>query len=149
MTQIFVKAVKRWWVSDPSTHGAALAYYTIFSLAPIFIILVVVLGNIFGPHAVEGKLHSVFFPATKFIIIGGLFVGCPLPDEIHDLFLVARCNLIQDWRINYFVISTQAEELEICGVGKKINSVFSGIFCYYCFLRNLAEYQIHERSKFL
>jgi membrane protein len=53
---IIFRAIKRWWNSDPATHGAALAYYAIFSLAPLFIVLAVVLGEIFGRQAVEGKL---------------------------------------------------------------------------------------------
>lgn len=50
------RALRRWWNSEPATHGAALAYYAIFSLAPLFIIFVVALGGLFGREAVEGKL---------------------------------------------------------------------------------------------
>ncbi len=54
--KILIRAIKRWWNTDPATHGAALAYYAIFSLAPLFIILVVALGRVFGRQAVEGKI---------------------------------------------------------------------------------------------
>src|SRR4051812_12296301 len=55
---ILKRALKRWWNTDPGTHGAALAYYALFSLAPLFIILVVALGRVFGRQAVEGKIIS-------------------------------------------------------------------------------------------
>lgn len=56
MFSTFTQALKRWWHTDPATNGAAIAYYAIFALAPIFIILVVVFGGFFGKEAVEGKL---------------------------------------------------------------------------------------------
>jgi membrane protein len=45
------------WVDDRATRmGAALAYYTIFSLAPLLVIAVAVAGMIFGKDAAEGKI---------------------------------------------------------------------------------------------
>jgi len=43
--------------NDTSTLGAALSYYTIFSIAPIIIIVLSVVGAIFGHNAVEGELQ--------------------------------------------------------------------------------------------
>src|SRR5688500_9667108 len=53
---IIIRAIRRWWAADPATHGAALSYYAIFSLSPLFVILIVALGTIFGSHAVEEQL---------------------------------------------------------------------------------------------
>ncbi len=39
-------------------HAAAIAYYTIFSMSPLIIILVMIAGAIFGSEAVSGILYS-------------------------------------------------------------------------------------------
>ncbi len=59
MLSIFTQALKRWWNADPSTNGAAIAYYSIFSLAPMILIFVIILGKFFGAEAVHGKLNTV------------------------------------------------------------------------------------------
>jgi len=53
------------WLSDNGTSmGAALAFYTIFSLVPVLIIATAVAGVVFGEHAARGEillqLQSVF-----------------------------------------------------------------------------------------
>ncbi|SDK23961.1 membrane protein [Catalinimonas alkaloidigena] len=42
---------------DCFTLGAALSYYTVFSLAPILIIIIALVGFIFGPDAVRGEIY--------------------------------------------------------------------------------------------
>lgn len=45
------------WVDDYApSMGAALAYYTIFSLAPLLLIVIAVAGLVFGPDAVRGEI---------------------------------------------------------------------------------------------
>ncbi len=47
------------WVKDNiPTYGAALAFYTIFSVAPLLIILVAVAGFVFGDAATTGQLEE-------------------------------------------------------------------------------------------
>lgn len=47
------------WVEDKAPRlGAALAYYTIFSIAPLLLIVVAVAGFIFGADAAEGQLFG-------------------------------------------------------------------------------------------
>ncbi len=47
------------WISDNiPTYGAALAFYTIFSIAPLLIILVAVAGMLFGDAATTGQLEE-------------------------------------------------------------------------------------------
>ncbi|MPZ47447.1 MAG: YihY family inner membrane protein [Betaproteobacteria bacterium] len=47
------------WVDDSaSSMGAAIAYYTVFSLAPLLILVISVAGLIFGRDAVQGEIVS-------------------------------------------------------------------------------------------
>jgi membrane protein len=45
-----------WWWSEAGLHAAALAYYTIFSLAPLLVICVAMATRLFSQAAVEGKI---------------------------------------------------------------------------------------------
>ena len=51
------KSFKGYVKNDTATLGAALSYYTIFSIAPIIIIVLSVLGAILGQSAVQGELQ--------------------------------------------------------------------------------------------
>lgn len=54
-----VKASFAAWVDDYApSMGAALSYYTVFSLAPLLVIVISVAGLIFGADAVRGALFS-------------------------------------------------------------------------------------------
>lgn len=45
------------WVDDKCPRlGAALSYYTIFSLAPMLIIAIAVAGLVFGEEAARGQI---------------------------------------------------------------------------------------------
>ena len=47
------------WLEDRApTLGAALAYYTIFSLAPLLLIAISIAGWVFGPQAAEGQIFN-------------------------------------------------------------------------------------------
>jgi uncharacterized BrkB/YihY/UPF0761 family membrane protein len=61
--------MKRWWIllketaANWSKHkdarqGAALAYYSIFSLGPLMVIAIAIAGLIFGQDAVRGEVAS-------------------------------------------------------------------------------------------
>lgn len=43
---------------DALSHGAAIAYYTVFSLAPVLVIVIAVAGLFFGRDAAEGAIVS-------------------------------------------------------------------------------------------
>jgi membrane protein len=49
-------ALAGWWNDNVPHMGAALAYYTLFALAPILIVVVAVGGMVFGPEAVRGEI---------------------------------------------------------------------------------------------
>lgn len=53
---LFKKTYEEWSEDDAPTYGAAIAYYGIFSLAPLLVIAVAVAGFVFGQQAAEGKL---------------------------------------------------------------------------------------------
>jgi len=47
-----------WFANNPFQHAAALAYFTVFSLAPLLIILLAVAGAVFGEEAVRGEIFA-------------------------------------------------------------------------------------------
>jgi membrane protein len=55
---ICVKAVTAWFEHNASSLGAALAYYTLFSVAPILIIAVAIAGYVFGPDTAQTQVFA-------------------------------------------------------------------------------------------
>lgn len=53
---VFKRALAGWWNDEVPRLGASLAYYTLFSLAPILVIAIAIGGLIFGEEAVRGEL---------------------------------------------------------------------------------------------
>lgn len=49
-------AVLAWFDDRAPTMGAALAYYTLFSIAPLLLIVIAVAGALFGAEAAEGEI---------------------------------------------------------------------------------------------
>src|SRR5215472_3848443 len=57
---LFKEAGSAWVADNAPTFGAALAYYTAFSLAPVLIVVIAVAGLVFGRQAAEGDiLHEI------------------------------------------------------------------------------------------
>jgi membrane protein len=53
----FLREVFAQWSADRAlTHGAALAYYTLFSLAPLLVLVIAIVGLAFGRAAAEGEI---------------------------------------------------------------------------------------------
>lgn len=50
------QAARAWLDHECPRFGAAIAFYTMFSLAPILVIATVIAGSLFGRDAVQGKL---------------------------------------------------------------------------------------------
>jgi membrane protein len=48
--------VSEWIRHNASSLGAALSFYTLFSIAPILVIAMAVAGSIFGPHVAEARV---------------------------------------------------------------------------------------------
>ena len=49
------EACSAWAEDHASSQGAALAFYTVFSLAPVLIVAIAVAGLVFGQKAAEGE----------------------------------------------------------------------------------------------
>jgi membrane protein len=56
-TTLAKETVTRWTEDKASALAAALAYYSLFSLAPLVLIAVAVAGLVFGHQAAEGQLY--------------------------------------------------------------------------------------------
>jgi membrane protein len=54
--EVLERAAIKWSADDCLTLGAALAYYTVFSLAPVLVIVIAVAGAVFGPEAAQGEI---------------------------------------------------------------------------------------------
>src|SRR5204862_4360916 len=52
------KAVSAWIDDGAQSMGAALAYYTVFSIAPLLIIVIAVAGLVFDREAVRGEIAA-------------------------------------------------------------------------------------------
>jgi membrane protein len=62
---LLIKATVTAWIEDEvPSMGAALAYYTIFSLAPLLIIFIAIIGLIFGKDAAQGHLLTQLHELT-------------------------------------------------------------------------------------
>jgi membrane protein len=55
---LFKQAAWDWFDDSAPTLGAAVAYYTVFSLAPLFIIAVSIAGLVFGREAAQGQIFE-------------------------------------------------------------------------------------------
>lgn len=52
------ETVSAWMADDAPSLGAALSYYTVFSLAPLLLIVIAVAGAIFGAEAARGEIFN-------------------------------------------------------------------------------------------
>lgn len=55
---LFTAAGSRWVQSDAFTYAAALAFYTVFSIAPVMIVIVTIVGLVLGERAAQGELMA-------------------------------------------------------------------------------------------
>jgi membrane protein len=58
MLRLSGKTIESWLDDYAPSMGAALSYYTIFSIAPLLLIVIAVAGWAFGTEAVQGQLFS-------------------------------------------------------------------------------------------
>jgi membrane protein len=57
-TSVAMEAVNLWTSRNAFQHAGALAFYTLFSMAPLMIILVAITGAVFGDEAARGELSK-------------------------------------------------------------------------------------------
>ncbi|MBA3916844.1 MAG: YihY/virulence factor BrkB family protein, partial [Acidobacteriales bacterium] len=60
LTALLRQAGAAWLADNAPTLGAALAFYTLFSLAPVLIVAVSVAGFVFGEKAAQGEIVRQF-----------------------------------------------------------------------------------------
>lgn len=52
------QTVEDWFEDGAPRHGAAIAYYTLFALAPVLVVVIAIAGLVFGEDAVRGEIVS-------------------------------------------------------------------------------------------
>ena len=57
---VIFTTLKNWFAHDSMSESAALAYYTVFSLAPVLLVVVAIAGAVFGHDAVRGRIVHQF-----------------------------------------------------------------------------------------
>lgn len=70
--RLFIDAAKAWSNDYAPSMGAAISYYTVFSLAPLLVIIIAVAGALFGREAVQGQIvgqidHMVGTQGAEFV----------------------------------------------------------------------------------
>jgi len=60
MTALLRQAGAAWLADNTPRLGAALAFYTLFSLAPVLIVAVCIAGFVFGEKAAQGEIVRQF-----------------------------------------------------------------------------------------
>ncbi|MFC3108066.1 YihY/virulence factor BrkB family protein [Undibacterium arcticum] len=58
MRIVFVCAVEEWIKHRAASKGAALAFYTLFSMAPILVLVIAIAGFFYGRQAAQGELFA-------------------------------------------------------------------------------------------
>src|SRR5207253_10169972 len=56
LLKLFIQAFKAWSDDYAPSMGAAISYYTVFSLAPLLVIVIAIAGAVFGREAVSGAI---------------------------------------------------------------------------------------------
>lgn len=56
--RLLLQAGRVWIDENAPSMGAAIAYYTVFSLAPLLVIVIAIAGALFGREAVQGSIAS-------------------------------------------------------------------------------------------
>ena len=74
----------RFFRDDCSRLAAALSFYTLFSLAPLFLIIVAIVGFVYGTEAIQGnivKRLSAFLGEKSALLIQDLIVSISRPSS--------------------------------------------------------------------
>jgi membrane protein len=94
---VAVRSVTEWFALRCSSKGAAVAFYTLFSMAPILILVLAVAGALFGQQAARGEifaqLHGLIGP-TGAQAVEALLVNAHNPDISHLATAIASLFLL-------------------------------------------------------
>jgi membrane protein len=84
---LLVQAGKRWYRDDPWRHAATIAYYAIFSLPGLLIIIIWTAGTLFGQDAIQGQLSQNL----------GALLGESGADSVESMIVNARLDQENYW----------------------------------------------------
>ncbi len=84
---IFKTSFKKWWDRDPFKMSAIIAYYAIFSLPGLLVVVMTIAGYFLGDDAVNGKLHSEVSQA----------MGSDTADQIQNIVMIASKSKDSVW----------------------------------------------------
>ncbi len=77
-------AFKEWSEDNAPVLGAALAYYTIFSIGPLLVAVIGIIGLVLGPDAASGKVADTltqYLGASGAETVQGIIAGASKPTE--------------------------------------------------------------------
>ncbi len=84
---LFKIAFKKWWKREPFKESAIIAYYAIFSLPGLLVVVITIAGYFLGGDAVSGKLHSEVARA----------MGNDTADQVQSMVLLASKSKESVW----------------------------------------------------
>ena len=82
--QVIKSTLKRFLSDDCSRLAAALSFYTLFSLAPLLLIVVAIVGFIYGTEAIQGnivKQLSGFIGEKSAFLVQDLIISISRPSS--------------------------------------------------------------------
>ncbi len=85
--KLFKTTFKKWWNRDPFKESAIIAYYAIFSLPGLLVVVIAIAGYFLGDDAVSGKLHSEVAQA----------LGNDTADQVQSMVLLASKSKDSLW----------------------------------------------------
>lgn len=114
---VFTCSILEWFTQRGGSKGAAVAFYTLFSMAPILVLAIAIAGAVFGTQAARGEIfaqltglvgpngaqaiesllanahnpdisHTATIIATIFLLIGATTVFAELKDSLDEIWHV-------------------------------------------------------------
>jgi len=55
---VAIRSINDWVGQRAASKGAALAFYTLFSMAPVLVLVIAIAGAVFGVEAAQGEIYS-------------------------------------------------------------------------------------------
>ncbi len=97
LCRLFKQVANAWLDDHVPSMGAALAYYTVFSMAPLLLIVVAVAGLVFGQDAARGEIQSQLqglMGASSAAAVQELLTSLDRPAEGSAITLVGLLLLV-------------------------------------------------------
>src|ERR1035438_10469806 len=82
--RLVTQSIRAWSGDYAASMGAALAFYTLFSIVPLILIALVVAGRFFGPNAARGAIITQLadlMGSTGAQAIDGLIASANVPER--------------------------------------------------------------------